>query len=134
MIRFLTTDEIIQIQRATLPFSGAPNLNKLEGALFRIQSLRDYEQCDDIFKFAAMYLLAIAKAHAFNDANKRTAFQACSIFLILNGLELNPSPELIKLTVFAAMDEANLDEIAFALKLLSSYQNDLLAGLELDYY
>lgn len=74
-IRFLTVDEVVEIQRSTLPNSGKPDLSKLEGALSRIEALRDYEECEDIFKFSAMYLISIAKAHAFNDANKRTAFQ-----------------------------------------------------------
>lgn len=90
-IRFLTVDEVVEIQRSTLPNSGKPDISKLEGALSRIEALRDYEECEDIFKFSAMYLISIAKAHAFNDANKRTAFQAASVFLILNGVELNVS-------------------------------------------
>ncbi|WP_423227231.1 hypothetical protein [Morganella morganii] len=48
-----------------------------------------------------MYLISIAKAHAFNDANKRTAFQA-------------------------ATGEAERDTAAFVLKVLSDYHNDLL--------
>ncbi|WP_413482441.1 Fic family protein [Morganella psychrotolerans] len=68
-LRFLTVDEVIEIQKSTLPNSGKPDIAKLEGALSRIETLRDYEHCDDIFKFSAMYLISIAKAHAFNDAN-----------------------------------------------------------------
>lgn len=74
-----------------------------------------------------MYLIAIAKAHAFNDANKRTAFQAASIFLLGNGYELNASFELVKLTVLAAMGDAQLNETAFALRILSDYRNDIVA-------
>ena len=48
-IRFLTTDEIIEIQRSTLPNSGEPNMDRLEGALFRIQTLHEYDGCDDVF-------------------------------------------------------------------------------------
>ncbi|GAA0331224.1 type II toxin-antitoxin system death-on-curing family toxin [Morganella psychrotolerans] len=125
-LRFLTVDEVIEIQKSTLPNSGKPNIAKLEGALSRIETLRDYEHCDDIFKFSAMYLISIAKAHAFNDANKRTAFQAASVFLILNGIELNVSMELVKLTILAAMGEAECDTAAFTLKVLSDYHNDLL--------
>lgn len=73
-----------------------------------------------------MYLIAIVKAHAFIDANKRTAFQATSIFLLLNGDDLNTSDELVKLTLFAAIDEANIEGAALALKLLSNYKADLL--------
>lgn len=125
-INFLTVDQIITIQKSTLPNSGSPDIGKLEGALSRIQSLKDYEDCQDVFKFAAMYLIAIVKAHAFIDANKRTAFQATSIFLLLNGYDLNTSDELVKLTLFAAIDEANIEGAALALKLLSNYKADLL--------
>ncbi|WP_140919038.1 type II toxin-antitoxin system death-on-curing family toxin [Limnobaculum xujianqingii] len=126
-IRFLTIDEVIAIQKSTLPNSGNPDINKLEGALFRIQTLKDYEGCQDIFTFAAMYMVAIAKSHAFHDGNKRTAFQASSVFLLLNGYELNTSLELVKLTIFAATGEASFDNVGFTLKVLSDYRNDLLS-------
>ncbi|MEJ4044328.1 type II toxin-antitoxin system death-on-curing family toxin [Erwinia sp. SLM-02] len=126
-IEFLTSGQVIEIQNSTLPGSGQPDEDRLAGALFRIQTLADYEGCDDIFVFAAMYLIAIAKAHAFNDANKRTAFQAASVFLLMNGYELNASFELVKLTVLAAMDEADLNDTAFALRILSDYRNDIVA-------
>jgi death-on-curing protein len=126
-IRFLTTEEVIEIQHSTLPNSGAPNLDKLEGALYRVHTLHEYDNCDDLFKFAAMYLIGIAQSHAFNDANKRTAFQATSVFLFLNGYELNESFELVKLTVLTAMGEAELSGAAFTLKILSNYRNDIVA-------
>ena len=124
---FLSVDEVIAIQQSTLPNSGKPDRGKLEGALSRVQNLGAYEGCEDLFKFAAMYMVAIAKSHAFNDANKRTAFQDASVFLLLNGYELNTSMELVKLTVFAATGEADCDNTSLALKLLSNYKNDLLA-------
>ena len=133
-IRFLTTEEVIEIQSSTLPNSGAPDIDKLEGALNRVQSLIDYENCDDLFSLAGMYLIAIAKAHAFNDANKRTAFQAASVFLLLNDCELNSSFELVKLTVLAAMGEVEVGQASFALRILSDYRNDLMAEHELDGY
>lgn len=126
-ITFLSVDEVIAIQKSTLPNSGQPDIGKLEGALSRVDNLRMYEGCEDLFKFAAMYMVAIAKSHAFNDANKRTAFQAASVFLLLNGYELNTSMELVKLTIFAATGEADCDNTALALKLLSDYKNELLA-------
>ncbi|WP_230492461.1 type II toxin-antitoxin system death-on-curing family toxin [Martelella alba] len=123
---FLTQEQVIEIQLLTLPQSGLPDINKLAGALNRVETLHYYENCDDVFKLAAMYLIGIAKAHAFNDANKRTAFQATSVFLLMNGIELNESLYLVKLTLFAAMDQANIGETAFALRLLSNYMNELL--------
>ncbi len=145
MFEFLTMDQVIEIQQDTLASSGPPDRNKLGGALSRVENLHFYESCNDIFKLAALYLIAIAKAHAFNDANKRTAFQATSIFLLMNidpeiaddpearSYDLNESYELVKLTAFAAMDEADLDQTSFALRLLSSYRNDLMDDYDSDY-
>ena len=42
-MRLLTVDEVIRIQKSTLPKSGEPNIDKLSGALGRVQSLIDYE-------------------------------------------------------------------------------------------
>lgn len=53
--RFLTTEEVVEIQRLTLPSSGIPNMDRLEGALYRIETLRNYDECHDLFEFAAMY-------------------------------------------------------------------------------
>lgn len=126
-IEFLTLEQVVEIQQATLPNSGPPDEGRLQGALYRVQTLADYEGCDDLFSFAAMYLIAIARAHAFNDANKRTAFTATSVFLLMNGYELNASFELVKLTVLTAMGEVELNEAAFALRILSDYRNDIMA-------
>ena len=145
MFEFLTADQVIEIQRETLANSGPPDMGRLEGALNRVQTLHHYAGCNDIFTLAAQYLIAIAKAHAFNDANKRTAFQSAAIFLLMNvdpnipeeeaagPYDLNQSYELVKLTVFAAMDEASLEQVSFALRLLSSYRNDLMDDYDEDY-
>ncbi|MBU9866800.1 type II toxin-antitoxin system death-on-curing family toxin [Rahnella aceris] len=130
---FLTADQVIDIQQNTLEHSGPPNIDRLEGALNRVLTLHYYENCDDIFALAGMYLVGIAKAHAFNDANKRTAFQAAAIFLLMNGCELGNSFRLVKLTVMAAMDDADLFETAFALKLLSNFGDELLDGYPDEY-
>lgn len=77
---FLTQEQVTKIQFLTLPLSGSPDINILAGALNRVEALHFYENCNDVFKLASMYLIGISKAHAFNDANKRTAFQATSVF------------------------------------------------------
>lgn len=43
-------------------------------------------------EIAAAYTFGIAKAHAFVDGNKRTAFVASATFLRLNGFGLRPDP------------------------------------------
>ena len=40
---------------------------------------------EDAFDLAAMYAVAIATGHCFNDANKRTAHQSMDACLVLNG-------------------------------------------------
>lgn len=132
-VAFLTTEQVVDIQASTLPNSGLPDFGRLEGALGRVTNLCLYEGCEDIFELAAMYLISIAKAHAFNDANKRTAFQAASIFLMMNGFSLLPSSFLVKLTVWAAMDNVSKDEVAFSMRLLSDYDNQLLDDYPSDY-
>ncbi len=55
----------------------------------------------------------------------------------MNGIELNESLYLVKLTLFAAMDHANIEKTTFALRLLSNYMNELLEeNIEenIDYY
>ena len=47
---------------------------------------------DDIFGCAAAYAFAIAKAHAFADGNKRTAFVTSVTFLRLNGWHFVTEP------------------------------------------
>jgi death-on-curing protein len=43
-------------------------------------------------EIAAAYAFGIAKAHAFVDGNKRTAFVTALTFLRLNGLAFRPDP------------------------------------------
>lgn len=43
-------------------------------------------------ELAAAYAFGIAKAHAFVDGNKRTAFVTAVTFLRLNGLAFRPDP------------------------------------------
>jgi death on curing protein len=42
----------------------------------------------------AIYIIGIAKAHAFPDGNKRTSFLAAAYFLDINGYGLQESSEL----------------------------------------
>lgn len=46
----------------------------------------------DLPTLAAAYAYGIAKAHAFVDGNKRTAFVTAFTFLRLNGLAFRPDP------------------------------------------
>ena len=64
---------------------GGVDLGKLESALNRITHWQVYENTENIFDIAALYAVAIAKAHAFLDGNKRTAILCANRILIENG-------------------------------------------------
>lgn len=66
---------------------GIRDLGGLESALGRPKNLAAYGD-PDIASLAASYAAGIAKAHAFADGNKRTAWVVAYGFLILNGQDL----------------------------------------------
>ncbi|MFD1885814.1 type II toxin-antitoxin system death-on-curing family toxin [Paenibacillus wenxiniae] len=62
---------------------------------------------------AAVYLVSIARAHAFFDANKRTAAFACDTFLYLNGYHLSMSKdEYYNLVLDSAQGHMSFEEVA----------------------
>ena len=71
--------------------SGLRDEGLLQGALQRPINKWQYEN-SDTFGCAAAYGFGIAKAHAFVDGNKRTAFVTSITFLRLNGLRFVTDP------------------------------------------
>ncbi|NVK14160.1 MAG: type II toxin-antitoxin system death-on-curing family toxin [Rhodobacteraceae bacterium] len=66
-----------------------------------------------VAEVAAAYAFGIAKAHAFVDGNKRTAFVTAVTFLRLNGFQFRPDPvEGVRMMEDLATGDA--DEAAFA--------------------
>jgi len=63
----------------------------IDGALQRPVNKWQYERAD-ILACAAAYAFGIAKAHAFIDGNKRTAFVTSVTFLRLNGWHFVTDP------------------------------------------
>lgn len=59
--------------------------DKLESALYRPYQQFAYGGVDDVLLLTVYTMEAIAKAHAFEQGNKRTAFAAGSLFLENNG-------------------------------------------------
>ena len=68
---------------------GVRDENALEAALARPRQKWHYEPDSDLATLAAAYAFGLAKARAFNDGNKRTAFLTAVIFLGLNGKDLD---------------------------------------------
>ena len=84
-------------KRQIAEHGGEPGIrdeNLLESALARPKNLFAYgERGSDLPTLAAAYAFGIAKNHAFNDGNKRTAMVVALTFLKLNGLDLAASPD-----------------------------------------
>lgn len=92
--------------------AGLRDEGALESALGRPRHQWYYGAATDLASCAAAYGFAIAKNHAFNDGNKRTAYQTMFVFLGLNGHNLAaPEPEVVVTMLEVAtgtMDEQSL--------------------------
>lgn len=75
-------DEILE---QTTGLAGVDK-EELEGALARPDQQIYYNGVDDIFEIGAWYAVAISKAHAFNDGNKRTGLSVMLTYLELQGI------------------------------------------------
>lgn len=92
--------------------AGTRDLGLLESALARPAKLAGYGKPDHA-DLAACYGAGIAKNHPFVDGNKRTAFVAVELFLVLNGRELTASDADAVLAMLAVAD-GSMREAAFA--------------------
>lgn len=92
---------------------GTRDENALESALARPRQRWIYEPDSDLSTAAAAYAFGIARAHPFNDGNKRAAFLAAMIFLGLNGQDLDATETGIVQTV-TALAAGSLSEADFA--------------------
>lgn len=92
---------------------GLRDAGLLESALARPQHVWAYEPNPDFAALAAEYGFGLARNHAFLDGNKRVAFVATNVFLIMNGLEIEaPEPEVVDTMLRVA--DGRMDRDAFA--------------------
>ena len=85
---------------------------RAEAIIGRVQARVVYEEITDLFEVSVTYLVATARGHIFNDANKRTALNSALLFLRRNGVQLYDFPALVDLTVGAATGESPLFSVA----------------------
>lgn len=120
---FITAEEILLAHNWMLEkthgLAGISDEGRIEALCGRVINLHYYEGVNDPYVLAGMYLIAIAKGHVFNDANKRTALFTCLAFLDRNNFPVENVPELTELTVRVAASEADLEEVADTLKRLA---------------
>ncbi|WP_057492586.1 type II toxin-antitoxin system death-on-curing family toxin, partial [Salmonella enterica] len=73
---------------------GMSDPGRAEAIIGRVQARVAYEEITDLFEVSATYLVATARGHIFNDANKRTALNSALLFLRRNGVQVFDSPEI----------------------------------------
>jgi death on curing protein len=92
--------------------SGVRDMGLFESALARPQNLAGYGH-PDACALAAAYGWGLARNHPFTDGNKRTAFVATELFLLLNGRDLMADDAACVLTMLAVA-AGQMDETTFA--------------------
>ena len=120
MIRYLTTEQLVDMNRRLLDATG--------GFVFavrdrhRIEYVTGIVQDDDRFPSlwdkAALYLHRIACSQAFADGNKRTALEAADVFLGMNGYDFRPpSPGwTVRYMLAVAQSQKNREQVRGWLK------------------
>jgi death-on-curing protein len=91
---------------------GLRDMALLEAGCARALNLHAYGQ-PSLAEIAAAYAFGIAKAHAFVDGNKRTAFVTAATFLRLNGRSFRPDP-VEGVRMMEALASGAITEAAFA--------------------
>ena len=93
--------------------TGLRDEGLLESALARPVNTYGYDQKADLATLAADYGYGLARNHPFVDGNKRIAFVAVNVFLILNGFEVEAEEvEVVDVTVRLAA--GRISRVAFA--------------------
>ncbi|MBS0444858.1 MAG: type II toxin-antitoxin system death-on-curing family toxin [Proteobacteria bacterium] len=92
--------------------AGVRDEGLFESALARPRHLAAYGDPDHA-ELAAAYGFGLARNHPFIDGNKRTAFVAVELFLVLNGYRLDATDVDCVVTMLA-LAAGDIDESAFA--------------------
>ena len=111
-------EEILREEPGLPGFSG-PGYAGLESALARIDNWAAYAGLNDVFGIAAMYAVAIARGHIFNDANKRTALVASLTYLKLQDISVERNARLEDDMVHVAEGRLDVQELANILAALA---------------
>ncbi len=103
LLRFLSTDNILQLHADTLHheggLAGVRDIGLLESATMMPQQQFSGELLHKtIAEMAAAYLFHLCKNHPFNDGNKRVAALSMLVFLGLNGVKRLPTPRWVEVT------------------------------------
>jgi death-on-curing protein len=95
---YLTPEQVLFIHSRLVTETGGSHgvrdLGLLESAVARPRATFDGKELyPDLFTKTAVLMDSLINNHPFLDGNKRTGVAAAGLFLLLNGLKLNASPE-----------------------------------------
>ena len=107
-MRYLTFDEIMGIHNRMIEVFGGEDGILSEEALencvaLPMMSIFGTETSPSIWSKAATLLHCIAARHPFVDGNKRTAWTAAKVFLLLNGYRLTATVENAETTLLGVI-------------------------------
>lgn len=103
-------------QESLAQFGGAAGLRDeglSDSALARPINKYTYEGCLDLATLAAAYGFGLVRNHAFVDGNKRAAFLAVGVFLMINGQRLTAKP-IDAIEAVTSLSDGSIDEARFA--------------------
>lgn len=112
-MKFVSSQEVIEFHdRLIVRDGGVPGMaepGRADAIIHRVLNMHHYEGITDVYELASVYLVAIARGHIFNDANKRTAMFVAQVFLKRNGVNIISSrisfDEMQIITINAATGE-----------------------------
>lgn len=117
-VRYLVVQDLIRINKMLIQLQtpaepvGVLHMGLLESSQQAPAQHAYYEQTRDVFVLASRLIESLVQNHAFYNANKRTAFAAGSIFLLLNGYELTgPGHEAVTLTHGLAVGDYSREDV-----------------------
>jgi death-on-curing protein len=114
-------DEILRDLGGLPGFAGGGR-GGVESALARVENHAIYNGVDDVFGIAAMYTVAIAQGHVFNDGNKRTGLTCALAYLKQEGITIPQTKDLEEAVVGVARNE--VDQELFAQYLSSLWAQE----------
>jgi death on curing protein len=112
----ITVHDVILDAEGGLTGFAQAGIGGVEAILARVENHAHYAGLTDVFGIAALYGVAIARGHVFNDGNKRTALVCALAFLDLEGYELPATPgiedQLVELMVEVAEGNVDREDLA----------------------
>ena len=115
--KWVDKQALLQLHQESLVAFGGPtglrDESLLDSALGRAVNLWSYDKSVDLAALAAAYGFGVARNHAFVDGNKRAAFLAIGLFLVINGRRLR-ADQVEAINTVVSLAAGTLDEHGLA--------------------